>query len=294
MLDYNQGKLFEFNKSFVDNPFKSGFINLYQIGEVGLENGGKIFEHIQFCHEISYIVSGEGVFYTGETMIPVSQGDIHVISKGTPHKIISNSPQRLRYIYMGFDFGGYAPEFEDMVRFYSNSPVTTTCDIGEVRFLLNMLINEFYYKPSLCNVIVKTSIEQVLIFVYRLFSSYKPKYFSPGENENAIGQTAYIIMRYIDSNIFDIKNIKSIADKLGYSESYISHLFKEKTNITIQEYVRIKKIEASIELLKSEKYTVTEIARHLNYDTPQSFCKVFKKYTSLTPTEYKQTSKTAL
>lgn len=69
MIDFNYGKLFEFDNLFVNNPIKLGPFNLYQIGEVGLENGGVIFEHIQICHEISYIVSGKGVFYTNDIAV---------------------------------------------------------------------------------------------------------------------------------------------------------------------------------------------------------------------------------
>lgn len=289
MIDYNLGKLFEFGNCFITNPIKLGYINIYQIGELGLECGGFIDEHIQICHEISYIVSGNGIFYTDNTAIPVSQGDIHVISKGTPHKIICNSPQRLRFIYLGFDFNSDFPdnELNDVMEFYMKSPLSTTQDFGEVRFLLDMLINELYAEPKHSKVIIESVINQILIYIYRLFLSYKQKHFIPNENKSLIGQTVYRIMKHIDNNIFEIKSIKSIATSLVYSESYISHLFKEKTGITIQEYIRNKKIEVSLDLLKSQKYTITEISNLLNYDTPQSFSKTFKKCTGYSPTNYR-------
>lgn len=289
MIDFDQGKLFEFNNCYIAQPLELRYCDLYQIGELGLENGGTIYEHTQVCHEISYIVSGEGVFYSEGTAIPVSQGDIHVVSKGKSHKIVSNSPKQLRFIYLGFDFHtDYSNhKIEDIAQFYSAAPFATAHDFGEVRFLLDMLINELYTETEYSKIVIESFINQVLIYIYRLFSSCKPQYYIPAENKNLIGQTVYGIIKYIDSNIFDITSVKNIAQNLSYSESYISHLFKDKVGITIQEYIRSKKIDASIELLKTQKYSITEISQNLNYDTPQAFSKIFKKHTGYSPTEYR-------
>ena len=46
----------------------------------------------------------------------------------------------------------------------------------------------------------------------------------------------------------------------GYSSSYLSHLFKEKTGMTLQSYLARKKIERGVELMKSGCYSWTQIA----------------------------------
>lgn len=289
MIDVKHGKLFEFTNCYIHNPIKSGCVNLYQVGELGLESGGAIFAHAQICHEISYVVSGEGMFYTGDKAIPVSRGDIHVVSRGLAHRIEAGPSQRLRYIYLGFDFNAdfLQRDLEKVRDFYLNSPLRPARDFGEVRVLLDLLINELYARPEGSEIVIESLIHQVLIYIYRLFSSSRPKQYRPSEASNLIGQTAYKIIKYIDGHIFDIDSVKTVAKNLSYNESYISHLFKEKTGLTIQEYIRGKKMEAGAVLLKNRKLTVTEISEQLNYDTPQAFAKAFKRHTGYSPTEYR-------
>ena len=54
------GRQFEFENAFWAKPKKCGFVNLFQVGELGCECDFEIKEHLQICHEITYIISGSG------------------------------------------------------------------------------------------------------------------------------------------------------------------------------------------------------------------------------------------
>ena len=56
--------------------------------------------------------------------------------------------------------------------------------------------------------------------------------------------------------------------------------------ITIQKYVSEKKIEASLELLKAGKFSVSEIADMLHFNSYRSFYKKFKNVVGISPTQY--------
>ena len=56
--------------------------------------------------------------------------------------------------------------------------------------------------------------------------------------------------------------------------------------ITLREYVNEKKVEASFELLKSNKFSVSEIANILHFDSYRSFYKKFKNVVGVSPTQY--------
>lgn len=292
MIHY-QGIIFELNKGFLYDPIHLDYIYLHQIGEIGLQENGEIFEHKNQCNEITYIVSGEGIIYTEEVMKKVKQGDIHIISKDKKHRIISSPTSKLRYIYIGFDFNQNLvdEETQALVDFYNNTHYEIVQDIGNIRFLLDLVINELYQETTLSNTIFESCIKQILIYIYRNYNSEKPKYYVPAQNALSVGQTVYNIIRYIDSNIFEIKNVKDIANKLGYTSNYISHIFKEKTGESILSYLTKKKIESSIELLKSGKFTITEISQYLNYESSQAFSKVFKKHMGFSPSEIRKSYK---
>lgn len=77
-----------------------------------------------------------------------------------------------------------------------------------------------------------------------------------------------------------------MAEAVGYSSSYLSHLFKEKTGMTLQSYLARKKIERGVELMKSGCYSWTQIALELHYETPQAFSKAFRRVMQKSPSEF--------
>ena len=90
----------------------------------------------------------------------------------------------------------------------------------------------------------------------------------------------------MDNNFYSFPSIRDISRDLGYSESHISHSFREKMGITLREYICRKKVEASLDFLGAGRYTVTQIAQMLNYSSLQSFSKAFQRIVGCSPTEY--------
>ena len=77
-----------------------------------------------------------------------------------------------------------------------------------------------------------------------------------------------------------------ISKELSYSKYYISHLFKEKLGITIYEYITERKIDLAKTMLEEGTYKMSEIAEKLNYESTQSFSKMFKRRTGISPSKY--------
>lgn len=283
------GRLFEFENTFFYHPEQMGFVKIWQIGEMSTEPGYEMPTHLQACHEISYIVSGKGVFYSAGTALSVQQGDIHIVPKGKTHRYVADPDQNLRFAYVGFEFSDeLEEEYRPLAEIFCSPPSYLVRDLGEVRMIIYMLINEMYSKPVYNRMMVECYIKQILVHVYRLLISVKSEVFLPEKSKKVIGQSVYSVIRYIDNNIYDITSIQGIAEALGYSHSHLSHMFKDKMGITLQAYVSMKKVEASLDLLKYKKSTISQIAMSLNYESTQSFSKVFRKVMGCSPTEYQK------
>jgi Transcriptional regulator containing an amidase domain and an AraC-type DNA-binding HTH domain len=65
-------------------------------------------------------------------------------------------------------------------------------------------------------------------------------------------------------------------------------LFKKEKGITISDYIRNTKIEASKVLLQYYDLSVTEIAEYLAFSSPSHFIKIFKNNTGFTPEIYRK------
>jgi AraC-like DNA-binding protein len=246
-------------------------------------------EHVQYCNEITYVISGKGTFYNGDEQVSLQQGDIHVIGKGISHRIVPEERSNLRFANIGFEFSETMDEsLSDIRNLFENTTYMTLRDNGDLRILMTMLINEMQAKKEHCHMMVECYLKLILTDVYRMAVLDAPEVIQQKKSTNSVKLTPYSIIRYVDKNFFEFPGIAEISQALGYSQSYISHMFRDKMGITLQEYICRKKIEASLDFLKYQKYTVTQIAMMLNYASVQSFSKAFRKAMGCSPTEYQK------
>ncbi|RRB04282.1 helix-turn-helix domain-containing protein [Larkinella rosea] len=85
-----------------------------------------------------------------------------------------------------------------------------------------------------------------------------------------------------------LPTVQSIADTLNISPTYLSALLKALTGQTTQQHIHDKLIEKAKEKLSVTDLSVSEIAYALGFEHPQSFSKLFKTKTSLSPLEFRQ------
>ena len=283
------GFVFMFDNSYNEKAEEFDFVKVWQISEYTLDPNREIFEHVQFCHEITYVISGKGTFLSGENQDDLQQGDIHVITKGVSHRIIPQERSNLRFANIGFEFKEELPEELEPIReAFEQKPYLLLRDNGDVRILMTMLLNEMQNQRDLSHLRAECCIKLILSHIYRMVTAGEEKPAISPKSTTSTKLTPYAVIRYVDTNLFEFPEVSDIAKALGYSQSYISHMFKEAMGIPLQEYICNKKIEASLDFLKDQKYTVTQIAMMLNYASAQSFCKAFRKVKGCSPTEYQK------
>jgi YesN/AraC family two-component response regulator len=78
-----------------------------------------------------------------------------------------------------------------------------------------------------------------------------------------------------------------LADKIHYDYTYLSNLFSEVENTTIEKYFIAQRIEKVKELLVYNELSLSEIAEKLGYSSVAYLSSQFKKITGLTPSYYK-------
>lgn len=78
-----------------------------------------------------------------------------------------------------------------------------------------------------------------------------------------------------------------LEKEIGQEYTYLSRLFSEMENLTIEKFIIQQKIERVKELLVYEEQTLSEIAFSLSYSSPQHLSTQFKAATGLTPSQFK-------
>lgn len=130
--------------------------------------------------------------------------------------------------------------------------------------------------------LIKLNLEMLLLKLIR--SATIPKI---PENERKFKDNlTSSIIEILNNNVYGRITVDAIGKKLGFSRTHIAAVFKANTGKTITEYLRELKISEAKYLIRKESYTIAQISDFLCFDNPQYFCRVFKKQTKMTPTEY--------
>jgi two-component system response regulator YesN len=82
--------------------------------------------------------------------------------------------------------------------------------------------------------------------------------------------------------------LSAIANEMYFSPNYINTLFKEETGDTIPEYKTKVRINKAKEYLKDPSLKLYEIVEKVGYKHTPYFNALFKKYTGMTPNEYRR------
>ena len=78
-------------------------------------------------------------------------------------------------------------------------------------------------------------------------------------------------------------SFEEAAQRLHFSESYFSKLFKSLFGMTFTQYLNTVRIAKAIEKLRESNLTVTEIANRCGFNTIRNFNRVFKCFTGYAP-----------
>jgi Response regulator containing CheY-like receiver domain and AraC-type DNA-binding domain len=103
-------------------------------------------------------------------------------------------------------------------------------------------------------------------------------------NENPLIRLA---KRYIFENYDKLITLESISRIVNLNPVYFSVLFKKEVGISFVEYLNQYRIGIAKKILKDVKYNINQIASLSGYQDTRYFSKIFKKYTGITPTEYR-------
>ncbi len=93
-------------------------------------------------------------------------------------------------------------------------------------------------------------------------------------------------INYIKLNFKNPISLNIIADYIDINPSHLSRQFKKETKTTITEFINRKRIDEAKFLIDQNKYSITEIALMVGFESYTYFGKVFKKITSVTSSEY--------
>lgn len=110
-------------------------------------------------------------------------------------------------------------------------------------------------------------------------------------NDDLIQQFDELLDNYFNQEETLQKGIPSVlyvAEKLSVSANYLSDMLRSLTGLNTQQHIHNKLIENAKEILSTTNLSVSEIAYQMGFDYPQSFSRLFKSKTNLTPLQFRE------
>ena len=105
----------------------------------------------------------------------------------------------------------------------------------------------------------------------------------PTKNSDVIKKA----IQYISKNYANNLSLELVANQVHLNPTYFSTLFKQSTGSSFKEYLNMVRIEESKRLLSNTDYALIDIAIATGFEDQSYFTKVFKKYTGLTPKQFR-------
>ncbi|HEY9061813.1 MAG TPA: response regulator transcription factor [Pseudobacteroides sp.] len=94
-------------------------------------------------------------------------------------------------------------------------------------------------------------------------------------------------MKHIKTNYSKDISLKCLAHDFNINANYLGRLFKEELGVYFTDYLNTIRVEKAKELLLSTNKSTREISIEIGYSDPNYFYSLFKKYTGISPSEFK-------
>jgi AraC family transcriptional regulator len=95
---------------------------------------------------------------------------------------------------------------------------------------------------------------------------------------------------YIQEHLSEEITLEAIANHIGISQYYFSHLFKQSMGVSPYQYVLQQRVERAKQLLKQSNLSIVEIALECGFANQTHLTKHFRNLVGLSPKAYQESS----
>lgn len=208
---------------------------------------------------IHYVFRGKGTLFIGGSAYPVSAGQAFLIPQGELANYRADSADPWYYCWIGFD-GALAPRFAQLPPVFS---------LPEEVFRRMLRVTD---APS----VTEYRLAGELFRLYALLFA-KPTAHNPHVRQ---------VENYIRASYMHPIRVEHIARQLNLDRRYLSRLFKEKTGMSMQQYLLNVRMDEANTYLR-QGYSVKECAHMVGYEDVSNFSKLYKKHFGKSPAHHK-------
>ena len=134
-------------------------------------------------------------------------------------------------------------------------------------------------------------LELMLIEIVRDNHYYENKHKRFFSKEIIVDEFALKIISFMEERIYGRFTMAELSRELSFGKTYISKYFAKISGYSIINYFTMMKTNEAKRLIRETKYNFFEISEMLMFSNSHYFSTTFKKYTGMTPSQYKKSCK---
>ncbi len=260
-----------------------GWINCYYSERVGLEDARASFDHLRACYEDDVISRG-AVVRASEYKIQDIPYSLPEIQEWELLVTCRRADELVRRINLHLE---NLAEQKIVNKSYLKAMRIQMMQMLQSVLKDNHLDAYNIYADLRFDKLREDSLRSVdhmkryLEYIVRTAVSYLD---SVGEEQTVIGQ----VKEYIDHHYQEDISRNTIARKVFLNPDYLARIFKNETGMSLGAYIKKRRIDEAKKLLAQTNVHINEIAIRVGYENPSYFSYIFRKYTGLTPKEYRR------
>lgn len=240
----------------------------------------EVYPHWHISVELLYVMQGTVQVTINTKKVIATTEDIIVINSNSLHSIQSMSENCAYYCLIIDHEHAQTLGFDTT----NNNFIHQTTD-PEMKNIFNLIIKEMTNKKKYYKKATVALCTTMLILLFR--NQWLKEGIETHKNASKVAAVKDSII-YINQNYQNLITIDDISKHVGISKYYFCRIFKEITNLTVNEYIINLRVKQARYFILEENYNVGEAAEATGFNNLSYFSQRYKKVFGVLPSKDKR------
>ncbi len=258
-------------------------------------------EMVMACDcRIFYVLQGNGKFFIGNTEYDFQKHTLVFIPSGTKYRFSYDASTDIEFLILNFDLTSEYSQIQESLATNEVScfdyaqliavpdcpPYTETLYMSHFQNAKKDLlaINQYFVDKPFFYAEISSGILKNILF--QIISKQTLK------STTSASQITKQVFSYISKNYSAPLTNETIAGAFNFHPYYLNRIFKAETGQSLHHYLIQYRIQEAQVLLSASSLSMQQIADVTGFGTPSQFSITFKKRTGMSPSEYREATKT--
>lgn len=245
---------------------------------------------------ISYKSSLNGKLKYGQGYYDFDEGGLIFVAPNQALSVIDEDACKGRSLFIHPDFFAGHPLYKSISKYgFFGYNINEALHLSEKE--RDKILHVFDDITDELETSIDDTSQELVISYIEVLLNYSTRYYKrqfitrKAVNSPVIERFEQLLSNYFESSLAldsGVPSVRYFSDRLNVSSGYLSDLLRNLTGLNTQQHIHARLIEVAKQKLSTSGLTAAEIAYELGFEYPQSFNKLFKSKTGMTPLEFRE------